>query len=264
MAQQKIRKLYFDTSKPGSLSSKKTFLRYNPRLNKQVVNQFFAEEASTKVWFPSKVSLKNETPTVRANYFGQYIMADTGFFKIVHEGAEREFKVMGICDVWSRYFVPVIIERASGAEAVRALKKVITEDIKPHMTLKLRPITVLTDKGSEFLNSQVSNWLQSEPNIMHATLSSSASKASIIERKWRTLKSKIEMYIGGMKFGESLDFEKTLLSIAKTLNGTKIRTIGDVSPDDLRNFKLSAVNQMRRKTKKTLLCERRRTEVILR
>ena len=73
MAVAKVRSRYFDPSNLGSLSSRKTFLKYNPDLRESDVNKFFAEENAPKRFYPSKVSLPGEVFKTRAHYFGQYV-----------------------------------------------------------------------------------------------------------------------------------------------------------------------------------------------
>lgn len=248
-----VRKLYFDPATRGSLSAKKTFLKYNPKLNEAAVDAFFAEENAAKQFFPSKVALKGETQKLRANYFGQYLMADTGFFEIQVNGQRQKYIVMGVADVWSRYFIARVMQRASAEEAVQAIKSIISSEIKPFMPHKNRSITILSDMGTEFVNKIMSRWLQTERLVFHHTLASSVNKASIVERKWRTLKAKIQLYVDSKKFGQNFNFGTLLQQICKTLNATEIRTIGNVTPADLRAFKIQAVNKMRQKTQKHLM-----------
>lgn len=252
MALAKIKKRYFDPTKLGSLSSKKTFLKYNRDLDSRDVDHFFASENATKQWYPNKLAIKGEGSRMRANYVGQYLQADSGYFEVPQTGnsgndGRKKIIVLGICDVYSRCFFARILSRATGQEAVRALKSVLKEEIRPHMLFKDRPTTILTDLGSEFVNKNMTAWLQSEHYIHHNTLSSSISKAAIIERKWRTLKSKVQLYLDSKKFGEKIDFPSLLTSICNTLNNTATRALGNVTPNEILRSDFRATNALRRK-----------------
>ena len=246
MALSKIRKRYFDPSNLGSLSSKKTFIKYNRDLSKHDVDHFFASENATKRWYPNKLAIQGETSRMRANYFGQYIMADTGFFDVPRNGSSKKTIVLGICDVYSRCFFARILTQATGQEAIKALQTVIKEEIRPYMFFKDRPITILTDLGTEFVNKNMTSWLKSEHFIYHNTLSSSISKAAIIERKWRTLKAKVQLFIDSRKFGEVIDFPSVLQSICKTLNDTETRVLGNATPNQIRRSDISATDALRK------------------
>ena len=251
MALEKARRRYFDPTKKGSLSSKKTFAFYNKDIAPATIDRLFASENSTRRWFPNKLSLKGETLRMRANYFGQFIMADTGFFSVPATKVGDESKkviVLGICDVFSRCFFARILSRATGQEAIDALKAVIQTEIRPFMFFKDRPITILTDMGGEFVNRNMTSWLQSAHRIDHHTLSSSASKAAIIERKWRTLKSKVQLFIDSRKVGDKIDFPALLESICATLNDTASRVLADATPNQIRKSELGATNRLREKT----------------
>ena len=116
------------------------------------------------------------------------------------------------------------------------------------MFFKDRPITILTDLGTEFVNRNMTTWLQSAHRISHHTLSSSASKAAIIERKWRTLKSKVQLFIDSRKLGEKIDFPSLLESICETLNDTATRVLADATPNQIRKSDFVATNRLREKT----------------
>ena len=58
MALEKARKRYFDPTKKGSLSSKKTFAYYNKDIAPATIDRLFASENSTRRWFPNKPALK--------------------------------------------------------------------------------------------------------------------------------------------------------------------------------------------------------------
>ena len=252
VAMSVAKKRYFDPNIKGSLSSKKTFLKYNKDLDEATVDRMFVEENATKQFYPQRLAIKGEGMAMRSNYFGQHVMADTGYFEVSNFGTTQKYVVLGICELFSRCFFAKLIERPSGLEAVAALKEVINNEVKPFMVFKDKPISILTDLGTEFCNKNMKQWLQTEPFIEHHTLSSSVSKAAMVERKWRTLKTKIQIYLDSRKYGERVDFPALLQSICVTLNDTKTRVLGDVSPNEIRTSNWSSIDKMRRKTAKHL------------
>jgi hypothetical protein len=71
-----------------------------------------------------------------------------------------------------------------------------------------------------------------------------------VERKWRTLKSKIQIYMDALGHGSPpFDFPTVLSDMTDGLNNTSSRVIGGVTPKELIDDTPGAVEQMRRKTK---------------
>ena len=93
--------------------------------------------------------------------------------------------LLGIIDVFSKYawFVPV--KDKTGKTLVHAFKPVLKSGRKPKSSQ--------TDKGTEFKNKDFENFLKSK-KIHFSTTENPESKASIVERFQRTLKSRMWKY----------------------------------------------------------------------
>ena len=144
----KARKRYFDPKVRGSLSSRATFGKYNPDITKDALDRLFGQNSTVQQWFPAKKSIPGEQLAMTARYFGQYLMCDTGFFKIkVGNGPATMVPVLGVADVWSRAFYARAMSRATAAEVVTALKDIMASDIVPHRPFRNLAINFVCNQG---------------------------------------------------------------------------------------------------------------------
>lgn len=247
MSLAKARKLYFDPTVRGSLSSRRTFQRYHPNIPNEIITKLFQENVGLIQWFPAKVQLKGETHSMTARYFSQYLMMDVGFFHVQNMKGYKIEPVLGLVDVWSRLFVVRSISKVNSINVLNAFKDILKTEIEPYRRFKDLPMTILTDKGTEFVNQIMTNWLKTQHKMYSFTLTSSSSKTAMVERRWRTLKAKYQLLIDASRPGQKRDFDTILQEIAKTLNNMHSRILGDVTPNQLREFKHEAVEKMRKK-----------------
>ena len=87
-------------------------------------------------------------------------------------------------DVLSKYAWAIPIKNKTGKVLVEALKKIFR---------KRRPLSLQTDKGSEFLNGTVQRYLRDQ-GVHFFTTENEDVKAAIVERFNRTLKEKMWRY----------------------------------------------------------------------
>ena len=90
------------------------------------------------------------------------------------------------------------------------------------------PKKLQTDKGTEFLNRKLQQWLKAR-KVHHFTTENEDIKASIVERFNRTLKSKLWRYFTRH---DTLSYVDVLDSMVDVYNRTPHRSIG-MAPDDV-------------------------------
>jgi hypothetical protein len=176
----RARKLYFDPKVKGSMSSRKTFLKYNPNISNDTLDRLFSQNGTVQQWFPAKKNIPREQMAMTARYFGHYLQCDTGFFKIKYRNkVEKMVPVLGVADVWSRSFYARVMDRASAKDVLVAIKDIMDTDITPNRKFNNLDINFVSDQGKEFVNATFSAWLKEEGFYLF-TLASSDSKGESI------------------------------------------------------------------------------------
>ncbi len=127
--------------------------------------------------------------------------------------------ILTAIDCFSKYGFIVPLKNKTGNELVEALKKIF----------KNRKCSVLrTDRGTEFLNKNVQNFLKVE-GVEHFTSHDQEIKCAIVERFNRTLKSKMFKFFTAKGTRRYIDqLENFLISY----NNSKHRTI-KMSPNEV-------------------------------
>ena len=109
-------------------------------------------------------------------------LADMSAYARVNKGYRY---ILTVIDVFTKYLWLVPIKRKQPGEIIGALKNIINTGRRPH---RLR-----TDRGREFVNSEMSKWLQ-DMNITHLLTTNKTYKAATAERVQRTLKQRMFRY----------------------------------------------------------------------
>ena len=97
--------------------------------------------------------------------------------------------VLTVIDVLSKYAWVEVIKAKTGNNLVKAFEKIIKKGRKPKM--------FHTDKGTEFINRQFQTFLKKHSIRFFTTYNET--KASIVERFNRTLKTKMWKYIASFR-----------------------------------------------------------------
>ena len=123
--------------------------------------------------------------------------------------------IMPVIDIFSERALAIPIKNKSGKEMIAAFQHFFKE-AHPR-----KPVRLQTDAGKEFLNKDLQGFLKREG--VHHFVSNSDSKAAVVERFNRTLKSRIWTYFTAHQTRHYLDI---LPKIVDTYNNTYHRTIG--------------------------------------
>jgi len=115
--------------------------------------------------------------------------------------------ILTCIDVFSKYAWAIPLKDKTGTNVVSALRTIFSER---------KPQVLQTDKGKEFTNKVVQNFLKRE-NVHFFTTENSTVKASIVERFHRTLKFKMWKYFTEMNTYKYID---VLDKLVKSYNHT--------------------------------------------
>ena len=115
-------------------------------------------------------------------------------------------------DVFSKYAWVIPIHNKSGKTLIEAFEEIIKEST---------PIFIQSDKGMEFLNHNFQRWLKAH-KILFYTSENEATKASVVERFNRTLKTILWRYFTTK---ETLHYLDVLPQLVHSYNNTYHRSI---------------------------------------
>lgn len=119
--------------------------------------------------------------------------------------------ILNVIDIFSRYAWSVPLKDKTGSSITAALKSLF---------LNRKPITLQSDKGTEFVNTTVQRYLKQQGINYHTTHNPDI-KGAIIERFNRTLKTKMYRYFTKNNTYRYLDvLEKLVASYNNTVHTT--------------------------------------------
>lgn len=152
----------------------------------------------------------------------------------------RGFKyILAVIDCFSKFAWCIPIKRKTPKEVINAFNEIFTSTIR-------RPITIQSDKGKEFDNSQFRSFL-TELNISYRTTRDPVTKAAICERFIRTIKSLMYKYFTFLKSNKYVEVLNSLLYV---YNNRKHSSIG-MAPNDVDEKNILTVWNNLQKRKKS-------------
>jgi transcription antitermination factor NusG len=135
--------------------------------------------------------------------------------------------VLLMIDIFSRYVWVEPLKTKTGKEMVKAMTNILSRD--------RRPLLLRSDKGTEFLNHTVSNFLDTE-GIKHFVTQNEV-KANYAERAIQTIKKRISRYFTYKQTHRYID---VLAQIVTSYNGTFHRSI-QMAPQNVNKLNESEV-----------------------
>ncbi len=205
---QSAEKLYETVKKEGkwdiSLSTIRTFLQGEETytLNKEVRRKFET----------------NYIPTISQNKVWESDLADLGKFMKTNDSYRY---LLGCIDSFSRKLYVSPLKTKKGTEIVESLKEIFEE-------AGTKPCSIRSDRGSEFTNSVVTEFLQNQ-SVGHS-FTSNLSQAAFIERCWKSLKKRMMKY---MKDKETTRYIDILQDLVTGYNNTHHSVIG-MTPNEVK------------------------------
>lgn len=147
--------------------------------------------------------------------------ADLADFSTLAESNEGFKYALVVIDVFSKYVWVKYVKNKTAEEVMAAFKMLL-------MSEERKPTNLMTDKGKEFDNSLLRQYL-TENEINFYTAQNPQTKAAVAERVIRTLKNRLYRYF---TYKQSWKYLNVLQNIVYSYNRTRHRSIG-MAPVDV-------------------------------
>ena len=203
--------IYFDPRAPGSFGGQANLAKYSGRSMPSVRRFLENREAYTLHKDIRHKFRRRKTFVVGSQHLYQLDLMDMQMLAKYNAGNKY---ILTCIDAFSRKAWAVAVPSKSAHHVKTAFEDILSRS-------HTRPIYVQTDKGTEFVNSIFIQYLK-ENNITHYTTDNYETKASIVERFNKTLKSKLWRYF---TYKNTYDYISVLPDILTSYNNTYHRSI---------------------------------------
>lgn len=174
-------KLYFDPKHPAGFGSVLKLVKAS-KINKKDVEKWLSSQDTYTLHKPVRKHFPRNPYTVtNIDDVWEMDLADLSSLSRYNSGHKY---LLTVIDVFSRYGWSLPLKNKTGASVTSALKTLFKNR---------QPLTLQSDKGTEFVNATVQKYLKNQGISFHTTHNPDI-KAAIIERFNRTLKSKMYKY----------------------------------------------------------------------
>ena len=208
--EESLKRVYFDPKRVGSYGGVNA-LRRVTRAPVKAVKQWLSEQDAYTLHKPVRIRFKRRRVIVGGrNHQWQADLVDLSKLKKDNDGYVF---LLTVIDVFSKRAWCVPLKNKSASSLVTALKGLL---------VNIAPTTLQTDKGLEFLNRSVRRLLK-EHGVHHFSTHNEETKASIVERFNRTLKTRMWRYFTKYQTVRYID---ALQDFVQSYNNTYHRSIG--------------------------------------
>ena len=208
--EESLKRVYFDPKRVGSYGGVNA-LRRVTRAPVKAVKQWLSEQDAYTLHKPVRIRFKRRRVIVGGrNHQWQADLVDLSKLKKDNDGYVF---LLTVIDVFSKRAWCVPLKNKSASSLVTALKGLL---------VNIAPTTLQTDKGLEFLNRTVRRLLK-EHGVHHFSTHNEETKASIVERFNRTLKTRMWRYFTKYQTVRYID---ALQDFVQSYNDTYHRSIG--------------------------------------
>jgi transposase InsO family protein len=216
--------VYYETGKPGSFGGVRALARYGGMPVKQV-----------KGWLETQDTYTLHKPIVKnfprrktfAKGINDLFQADLADMRNLASHNDGYSYILTCIDVFSRFGFAVPIRDKRGSSVAIGFEKILVERL---------PNMLQTDRGVEFLNSQVQDVFRKH-DIRHYSSTNDDIKAALVERFNRTLKSRIYRYMTRHHTNRWID---AIDGVVSSYNRSHHRSIG-MAPIDVTSDKEDAI-----------------------
>jgi transposase InsO family protein len=216
--------VYYETGKPGSFGGVRALARYGGMPVKKV-----------KGWLETQDTYTLHKPIVKnfprrktfAKGINDLFQADLADMRNLASHNDGYSYILTCIDVFSRFGFAVPIRDKRGSSVAIAFEKILAERV---------PNMLQTDRGVEFLNSQVQDVFRKH-DIRHYSSTNDDIKAALVERFNRTLKSRLYRYMTRHHTNRWID---AIDGVVSSYNRSHHRSIG-MAPIDVTSDKEDAI-----------------------
>ena len=212
---------YYNLKNPTAFSGEENVYRAVkkklPNLKRKDVRNWFENQLTHTLHKPIRYNFKRFRTIVKG--IDEQWQADLcDMTSLASDNSGKKFLLTCI-DCFSKFAWVQTLSNKTSSEIVKALKQIMSER---------KPKRLQTDKGTEFLNKDVQNFLKN--NDVNFFTTNTEMKASIVERFNRTLKSRMYKYFTAENSRRYVD---VLQDLVRGYNNSKHRSIG-MKPIDVR------------------------------
>ena len=183
---KQIEKIYYDPRNPAAYTSGKgLYKQLGKKIKGKRIAQWLGQQETWGLHKPIRYKFRRrKTVSPWPHRYYQVDLLDTSKYSPSNKGVKF---ILTAIDVFSKFAWAVPIKNKTGVAVTEALKKILSKK-------KYHELAIQSDKGKEFTNKQVQQFLKSK-NIRFFTTENDDIKASLVERFNRTLQSKIHRYM---------------------------------------------------------------------
>ena len=210
MTSKRLKTVYFDPKRVGSYGGVDA-LRRVTHAPRKIVAKWLSEQDTYSLHKPARRRFKRRCVIVGG--MNQQWQADLVDLTTLKDDNDGMTFLLTIIDVFSKRARCIPMPSKSAAPLVAALQIAFTDD---------RPQTLQTDRGMEFLNKSVQALLRKR-GVHHFSTHNTETKASIVERFNKTLKTRMLRYFTKVQTWRYID---VLPDLVRTYNDTRHRSIG--------------------------------------
>ena len=215
--------LYRKPDFPGSLGGVNTFIRGLQRQGEKIksddVKKYLQQDDLYQLHKPSRRRFSRRPTVVNGiDHLWQVDLSDVSAIKKYNDN--HRF-LLFVIDVFSKYAWVRLLKDKTGATLTKTMKKILE-------TTGRRPLYVMSDKGTEFVNHAFKKMLKSF-DVDFYTSQNEETKAAIVERLQRTYKTKMFKYFTDQS---TLRYVDVLQDLTDSYNQTHHTTIG-MAPADV-------------------------------
>lgn len=223
-----LKKLYYNLDNPAAFSTVELlFKALKGKIKRKTIQEWLSGQLAHTLHKQRRVNFKhNRYNLTNINDQWQADLMDIPSLKNENDGYRY---VLLVIDSFSRLISVRPLRLKSGVEVTSQFKDIIEER-------KVKPLTLLTDRGKEFWNGPMSSYLKNE-GIKHYAPSNDTFKAALAERAIRTFKN---IMFRMLTANLSMRYIDNLQKIASVMNSRQNRSIG-MAPNDVNEKNIYAV-----------------------
>ena len=181
-----LKKIFYNPKHPAAFGGVEAIYRAAQKdrvnINRQRIKEWLSKQPTYTLHKPIRKRFKRNR--VMVNGIDQQWQADLVDMTSLSEYNGGYKYILTCIDVLSKYAWAVPLKNKTGLTLIDAFKQILKNGRKPHL--------LQTDKGTEFLNRNFQNLLKREKIRFFTT--QNETKASVVERFNRTLKTKMWKY----------------------------------------------------------------------
>lgn len=218
-----LKKYYYDISNPAAYTTPgKLYQALKPnkkyKISKYFITKWLRQQDAYTL--QRQVRRPKKTPNIRVSGLNvQWSMDLMDVQNLSKENDGVRFLLI-LIDSFSKYLRIVALKQKTAREVLNGIQNVFESGAKCK--------TLRSDRGSEFRNKLLQNYLQRTG--VRLFFANQASKASIAERVIRTIRGRLYRYFQRNRTYRYID---VLLDIVSNYNSTPHRSLGGIAPKDV-------------------------------